>query len=136
MNTLLLLLLLAVLLLAPFYAIYKPPSALIRYFARRWPDVLWQVDTNRKVVALTIDDAPSAHTREIAEVLREHGARATFFVIGSQVTGREERLAELVREGHELGNHAMHDEPARALSDEALESEIYQVRDMLRDVYE
>ncbi|SPN97196.1 related to nodulation protein nodB [Cephalotrichum gorgonifer] len=135
MSTLLLLLVLLVLLLAPFYVVYKPPAALIRYFARRWPDVLWQVETDEKVVALTIDDAPSAHTEAILEVLRDNGARATFFVIGSQVEGREARLREVIRGGHELANHAMHDEPSRSLSDEALEAEIYQVRDMLTAAY-
>ena len=136
MTTLLLLLLLVVLLLVPFYVIYKPPTALINYFARKWPDVLWQVDTTEKIVALTIDDAPSAHTREIIELLRANDARATFFVIGSQVEGREDRLREVIRAGNELGNHAMHDEPSRSLSDDALEAEIYAVRDMLMKAYE
>lgn len=135
MTTLLLLILLTLLLLAPFYIIYKPPASLIRHFARRWPDVLWQVDTDQKLIALTIDDAPSSHTREILEVLREHGARATFFVIGSQVAGREGLLREVIRGGNELGNHAMRDEPSMSLSDEALEAEIYQVRDMLAQAY-
>jgi len=135
MSTLLALLALLALLGVPFYVIYKPPALLIRYFARRWPDVLWQVETAEKVVALTIDDAPSQHTRQIMEVLREHDAHATFFVIGSQVDGREDRLRELVRNGNELGNHAMHDEPSRSLSDEALEAEIYAVREKLLDAY-
>jgi peptidoglycan/xylan/chitin deacetylase (PgdA/CDA1 family) len=136
MSTLLGLLALLALLVLPFYVVYKPPAVLIRHFARRWPDVLWQVETSRKVVALTIDDAPSAHTGQILDVLRDNDAHATFFVIGSQVDGREDRLRELVRAGNELGNHAMHDEPSRSLSDEALEKEIYEVREKLRDVYD
>lgn len=135
MSTLLLLLLLVFLLVVPFYIIYKPPAALINYFARRWPDVLWQVNTQEKIIALTIDDAPSSHTQQILEVLRAHDAHATFFVIGSQVEGREERLREVIRGGHELGNHAMHDEPSRSLSDELLEAEIYEVRGMLASAY-
>ena len=57
-------------------------------------------------------------------LLREHGAKATFFVIGGQVSGREEILKEIVAGGHELGNHAMHDEYARALADGELEAQI------------
>lgn len=136
MTTLLFLLFLVILLVVPFYVIYKPPAALIGYFARKWPDVLWQVDTTEKIVALTIDDAPSVHTRQIMELLRAHDARATFFVIGSQVEGREDRLREVIRAGNELGNHAMHDEPSRSLGDEALEAEIYEVRDMLTRAYD
>jgi peptidoglycan/xylan/chitin deacetylase (PgdA/CDA1 family) len=137
MTTLLLLLLLLVaLFFVPLYVVYKPPAALIRHFSRRWPDVLWQVDTEEKMIALTIDDAPSAHTGAILDVLRANDARATFFAIGSQVAGREETLREVIRGGHELGNHAMRDEPSRSLSDAALEAEIYTVRDMLTRAYE
>ncbi|CAI4216776.1 unnamed protein product [Parascedosporium putredinis] len=136
MNTLLFLLFLALLLIVPFYIIYKPPAALIRHFAQKWPDVLFEVPTEKKIIALTIDDAPSVYTRQIMELLRANDAKATFFVIGSQVEGREERLSELVRNGNELGNHAMHDEPSRSLSDAQLESEIYEVRKMLFDVYD
>ncbi|KAI0417461.1 polysaccharide deacetylase [Xylaria grammica] len=136
MTTLLSLLAILALLIVPFYIIYKPPPGLIAYFARRWPDVLWEVHTDKKVVALTIDDAPSQHTEEILEVLNSHQATATFFVIGGQVSGREDILADIVRSGSELGNHAMHDEPSRDLSDEELATEITAVREKIRTAYE
>jgi peptidoglycan/xylan/chitin deacetylase (PgdA/CDA1 family) len=135
MNTLLSLLVILLLVLIPFYVVYKPPRLLIRYFARRWPDVLWEVDTRTKVVALTIDDAPSEHTEQILGVLKAYDATATFFTIGGQVSGREEILADIVRSGNELGNHAMHDEPSRALSDEELTAQIEAVRDKIRAAY-
>ncbi|KAI2640662.1 hypothetical protein GGS26DRAFT_539272 [Hypomontagnella submonticulosa] len=135
MTTLLLALLILLFFITPFYIVYKPPRSLIRYFARRWPDVLWEVQTDKKIVALTIDDAPSEHTEEILGVLNGHEATATFFVIGGQVPGREEVLADIVRSGSELGNHAMHDEPSRALSDEELTAQIEQVREHIRDAY-
>jgi peptidoglycan/xylan/chitin deacetylase (PgdA/CDA1 family) len=87
------------------------------------------------VVALTIDDMPSEYTGEILELLRENDAHATFFVIGGQVSGREDLLRAAVRDGNELGNHAMHDEPSRALSDEELEKELAEVRDKIVDAY-
>ena len=49
------------------------------------PEVLWAVPTEDRVLALTIDDGPSSHTAEILEVLAEHDAGATFFVIGGRV---------------------------------------------------
>ncbi|KAI1397643.1 carbohydrate esterase family 4 protein [Hypoxylon fuscum] len=135
MTTLLFVLLTLLLLVVPFYVVYKPPRALIGYFARRWPDVLWEVRTDKKMVALTIDDAPSEHTQEILGVLNGHEATATFFVIGGQVPGREETLADIVRSGSELGNHAMHDEPSRALPDDELTAQIETVRDKIRQAY-
>jgi peptidoglycan/xylan/chitin deacetylase (PgdA/CDA1 family) len=122
-------------LITPFYIIYKPPAFLIRYFQHRWPDVLWSVSTPSKIIALTIDDGPSEYTDEIMQVLKTNGATATFFIIGSQVAGREKTLQSLIRNGNELGNHAMHDEPSRNLSDDVLDNQINSVREMLHDVY-
>jgi peptidoglycan/xylan/chitin deacetylase (PgdA/CDA1 family) len=74
-------------------------------------DVLFHVDTKQKVVALTIDDAPHPElTADILDVLAEYAVPATFFIIGDQVAGNEELMRRIGREGHELGNHLMHDE--------------------------
>lgn len=124
------------LIIPPLYVIYKPPACLIDYLQRRWPDVLWRVQTSNKIVALTIDDAPSEYTDEILQILKAHDAKATFFVIGSQVADREETLVDLVRSGNELGNHAMYDEPSRNLSDVVLEEQIRAVQDMIHNIYD
>ena len=125
----------ACLLIAPLYLIYKPPTFLVRFFQRRWPDVLWRVPTSSKIVALTIDDGPSEYTNEIMQILNANGAIATFFIIGSQVAGREATLQDLIRNGNELGNHAMHDEPSRTLSDATLVDQIQTVEEMLHEAY-
>ena len=121
--------------IAPFYIIYKPPSLLVRYFQHRWPDILWRASTSSKVIALTIDDGPSQYTNEIMQILKSNDATATFFVIGSQVKGREETLRDLVTNGNELGNHAMRDEPSRSLSDPDLINEIEAVERLNQAAY-
>jgi peptidoglycan/xylan/chitin deacetylase (PgdA/CDA1 family) len=135
METMLGLLAIVCIFITPFYIIYKPPHFLIRYFQHRWPDILWHVPIRSKTVALTIDDGPSGYTDEIMQVLKDNGATATFFIIGSQVAGREETLKNLIRNGNELGNHAMNDEPSRSLSDAVLANQIVSVREKLRDAY-
>lgn len=151
MLTLLVLLFVFLFLLLPLWIVYHPPVHLINYFTRRWPDVLFQVplpsgsdehnDNSRryrKLIALTIDDAPSSYTYAILQTLKEFDARATFFVIGAQAresaVGRE-RLRQLVAAGMELGNHAMYDEPSRDLSDDELTAEMTEVRNMIRNAY-
>lgn len=117
------------------YVVYKPPKCLIRYFQRRWRDVLWEIPTKKKLVALTIDDAPSEHTEEILGILRANESTATFFIIGSHVPGREGVLQKLVQSGNELGNHAMYDEPSRSLSDSILRKQLCAVQKTINDVY-
>lgn len=62
--------------------------------------------SDRKVVYLTFDDGPHPpETERVLDVLRERGARATFFLIGSKVSGNEAVLRRMLEEGHALGLH-------------------------------
>jgi peptidoglycan/xylan/chitin deacetylase (PgdA/CDA1 family) len=117
------------------YLVYKPPNFLIRYFQRRWPDVLWHVSTSSKIIALTIDDGSSEYTGEIMKILGTNDATATFFIIGSQIAGHKETLQHLIQNGNELGNHAMHDESSRSLRDATLVDQIHSVEEMLHEAY-
>lgn len=118
------------------YIIYKPPTWTIKLLQSNYPDVLWRISTKQKIVALTIDDAPSEYTEEILEILKANDATATFFVIGSQVPGNEKILKDIIRGGNELGNHAMHDEPSRGLSDAVLRDQLDKVQDMIHAAYD
>ncbi|KAL6720690.1 hypothetical protein ACLMJK_002615 [Lecanora helva] len=69
------------------------------------------------------------------EILSVNGATASFFIIGSQVSGKEETLEKLIRSGNELGNHAMNDEPSRSLSDATLADQIHNVETLLDKAY-
>lgn len=81
------------------------------------PRVLVTVPTERRQVALTIDDGPDpAWTAEILDLLREHGAGATFFLISGRVPGNEDLVRRMVREGHEIGNHMTDKRPSIDLS--------------------
>lgn len=133
--TMLLLLSILITLLTPFYIVYKPPSVLIKYFQKKWPGVIWHIATSEKIIALTIDDGPSEYTAQILDILQANDATATFFVIGSQVQGKEEVLADLVRNGNELGNHALYDEPSFKLSDAVLIRQIEAVDGMIAKAY-
>ncbi len=60
----------------------------------------------RSVVALTFDDGPDPEvTPQVLDLLEEHGARASFFVIGKRVEAHPELAAEIVRRGHTVENH-------------------------------
>ncbi len=62
--------------------------------------------TSRREVWLTIDDGPDpASTPAVLKLLRDHGARATFFVVGSRVQKYPELARQIAAEGHTLGNH-------------------------------
>lgn len=64
--------------------------------------------TDRREVWLTIDDGPDPEsTPRVLELLRAHGARATFFVVGRRVEKYPELARRIATEGHTIGNHTM-----------------------------
>lgn len=57
-------------------------------------------------VWLTIDDGPSDDTLRILDLLDQHDARATFFMVGARAAAQPGLVREVLRRGHELGNHS------------------------------
>ncbi len=62
-------------------------------------------DVGAPLVALSFDDGPSLWTEQILDMLAATGSRATFFVCGQTIEGREDTLRRCVAEGHEVANH-------------------------------
>lgn len=56
-------------------------------------------------VALTFDDGPGPYTEQLLRVLGDHGARATFFLVGNRLQYWPHAAREEVRLGV-LGNHS------------------------------
>jgi peptidoglycan/xylan/chitin deacetylase (PgdA/CDA1 family) len=108
------------------------PGPVVRWLGRRFPDVLFRLETAEPLVALSIDDSPHPTlTPRILDVLAEHAARATFFVIGERVPGNEGIVRRLVDEGHELGNHLMADGPSARLPAAEFERQLLQTHELL-----
>ena len=63
--------------------------------------------TDSNAVALTFDDGPHPEfTPQVLAVLAKHGMKATFFTIGENLVKYPELARQIVREGHQLGNHS------------------------------
>lgn len=68
--------------------------------------VLKTFPTSDREVWLTIDDGPDPRqTPYVLDVLAKHGAKATFFAIGSKILQSPELAQRIVAEGHSLQNH-------------------------------
>ncbi|WP_244163235.1 polysaccharide deacetylase family protein [Paenibacillus pectinilyticus] len=69
-------------------------------------DVVWEIPTSEKKIALTFDDGPDpADTPLILDLLKQYNAKATFFVIGNKVEKYPDIARREVLEGHEIANH-------------------------------
>ncbi|MEQ7007119.1 bifunctional polysaccharide deacetylase/glycosyltransferase family 2 protein [Actinopolymorpha sp. B17G11] len=59
-----------------------------------------------RTIALTFEDGPDPRwTPQVLAVLRRHGVRATFFVVGSKAAAHPELTRRILAEGHEIGSH-------------------------------
>jgi peptidoglycan-N-acetylglucosamine deacetylase len=68
--------------------------------------VLCSVRTQERKVALTFDDGPNPDwTPPLLAKLAEYRVPATFFVLGRNLERHPEIGRQIVREGHEVGNH-------------------------------
>ena len=77
-----------------------------------------------RTIALTFDDGPSEQTPAVLDVLARAGARATFFLQGRELAGRESIVRRTAAEGHELGNHLYSHPHAAELTEQEVEREI------------
>ena len=69
--------------------------------------VYWSVDTTDRAIALTFDDGPTTqYTTAVLDILAEHDARATFFMIGLLAQRHPELVERVIGDGHEVGNHS------------------------------
>ena len=91
--------------------------AMVASHAPFWWGTLWpqsqvlmpalvRLPTREKAVWLTIDDGPSDETGAILDLLDAHGAKATFFLVGERAARQPERVREILRRGHGIGNHS------------------------------
>jgi peptidoglycan/xylan/chitin deacetylase (PgdA/CDA1 family) len=63
--------------------------------------------SDEKKIYLTFDDGPSDQmTDRILAILNRFDARATFFCIGQHAELHQSRLADIVAQGHLVGNHS------------------------------
>ncbi len=82
-------------------------------FSKVYPSLVWSAeqDQEEKSVCLTFDDGPHPRiTREVLSILAEYDFKATFFCIGNNISKYPEVVQELLKQGHQIGNHTINHE--------------------------
>ncbi|GAB6929661.1 polysaccharide deacetylase family sporulation protein PdaB [Paenibacillus sp. JCM 10914] len=95
-------------------------------------EIVWEVPTQSKVIALTFDDGPDAHTTvQILDLLKQYEAKATFFVVGNRVEKHPDIVARELSEGHEIGNHSYTHPPFQNINSSRLVNELNKTQDAI-----
>ena len=88
--------------------------------------------TGNKVIALTFDDGPGLYTAHLLDILDQYGAKATFFLIGSKVSGQASVVRSIQARGHQLGNHSWSHPELPKLSVDQIAGEIDRTNEAIR----
>ena len=76
------------------------------WFSLLFRDVIFRIPSTNKTLYLTFDDGPDPEvTPQVLDMLKKHGAKATFFVCGKQAENNRWLLQRICDEGHAVGNH-------------------------------
>jgi peptidoglycan/xylan/chitin deacetylase (PgdA/CDA1 family) len=94
------------------------PTPILTPVAEREPEAIpdWarsrvfhkvSVKPGAKAFALTFDDGPwPIYTRQVLAILRAYDVKATFFMVGQELSRRPEIAREVRDAGHAIGNHS------------------------------
>ena len=73
---------------------------------KMFPNYVWNITTNDKVLYLTFDDGPTPEITEwTLDVLKKYNAKATFFCIGNNIEKHPDIFQKTIKQGHAIGNH-------------------------------
>jgi peptidoglycan/xylan/chitin deacetylase (PgdA/CDA1 family) len=97
-------------------------------------EIIPRVETNKKIVALTFDDAPTSYTDEVLAILAKKNVKATFYVIGQNVEEHLQTGKNITDSGHELGNHSYSHQRFLLKPLSFVETEIEKTNQLIREV--
>ena len=83
-----------------FFIIFFVSTSATDYYAKPFTE-----NTDHKIVYFTFDDGPSIITNSLLDTLKSCNVKATFFIVGKEIPGREKVLKRIHDEGHSIGLH-------------------------------
>ena len=73
---------------------------------KMFPNYIWDIATNEKILYLTFDDGPTPEiTNWTLNTLKTYNAKATFFCIGNNIEKHPDIFQNILDDGHAIGNH-------------------------------
>lgn len=86
---------------------------------------LMNLNTSKKIVAITFDDGPKAATPKLLKVLKNCGIKATFFLVGKQCVLFPDIVKEIRDDGHDIENHTYDHLALDYITNKDIEQELF-----------
>ena len=117
---------------------WQADAYLLRYYAgveTTPPDDAEPPEGTGKYLAITFDDGPeSTQTARLLDGLAEHGARATFFVLGHRLGKTADLIERMVNEGHSVGSHTYSHVNLAAVTRDTIAYQLDETNRLLKEI--
>lgn len=99
-------------------------------------DAYFVGDESEKKLYITFDAGyENGNTEKILQALENHGAKATFFLVGNYLDTEPELVKKMVQQGHTVGNHTWSHPDMSKISGEAdFAAELQKVEEKYREI--
>ncbi len=118
-------------LLVSFVLLAAAGGGYMVYLSRQQPEVsrvsspYYQGITNKKMVSLTFNvDWGEEYLPQLLQILKDENVKATFFVTGRWAEKQPDLVKQIVKDGHDLGNHGHGHRHLKNMSNEQIAKEI------------
>ena len=91
------------------------------------------LDPSKPMIALTFDDGPGIYTTKLLNLLDKYHARATFFVVGSNVNNYPSVVRDAYNRGNEIAGHSMNHQDFTFMSFSAVQNEINRTNQTIKN---
>ena len=85
-------------------------------------------------IALTFDGPHPVYTPKLLDGLKERNVKATFFVVGKNIEGREDIIKRMDEEGHLIGNHTYDHVKITGLPEEEACAQITKTSELVKEI--
>lgn len=98
-------------------------------------DAYYMAQSDEKILYLTFDCGyENGNTPAILKALKKHKVPATFFVVGHFINENEDLIKQMVKEGHNVGNHTFNHPNVIGMSEEQFGKELSMVSDKFKEI--
>ena len=93
-----------------------------------------KVNPAKPMIAITFDDGPGEYTMQLLQQLEAYDARATFFMVGTNISWHPETVKMMKEIGCELGNHTTHHARLTELDVAGIQNEIGMTNQAIQNI--
>lgn len=91
-------------------------------------------DDGQKLVALTFDDGPSEYTQQYLDILAKYNAKATFFMLGTEIQAYPDQAKAVAEAGCQVASHTNRHQQLTKLDEAGLQAELSDTFEDIKDI--